>query len=370
MFLWVRRYSSTKKVNHIEERQLYELAARVPFDDRINHQAQIENLNLPLIQSFLQEVKSNLGKQNTKISFSDLCKQMNIARGSQEYLKPINIGLLFFHENPNQYFHGAKIEVVEYQDDIGDNFSEKVFNGPIHQQLKDALQYLQSTIIKEEIHKVARKAKANRFYNYPYEAIEESLANAVYHRSYEDQNPIEVNIWRNKIEILSYPGPLPPVDNSQLKKPRIIARYYRNRRVGDFLKELRLTEGRGTGIPKIRNAMKQNGSPAPTFKTDRGKTHFLTTLPIHPKAQIKEGIGVQKLLDNRMKILIFCKTPKSRKEILVHLGLKNYPENSKKHIVPLLKDNLIELTIPDKPRSGRQKYITTKKGNNAIDSTA
>jgi ATP-dependent DNA helicase RecG len=192
----------------------------------------------------------------------------------------------------------------------------------------------------------------------------------VYHRSYEDQNPIEVNIWRNKIEILSYPGPLPPVDNSQLKKPRIIARYYRNRRVGDFLKELRLTEGRGTGIPKIRNAMKQNGSLAPTFKTDRGKTHFLTTLPIHPKAQIKEDIGVQKLLDNRMKILIFCKTPKSRKEILVHLGLKNYPENYKKHIVPLLKDKLIELTIPDKPRSGRQKYITTKKGNNAIDSTA
>lgn len=157
---------------------------------------------------------------------------------------------------------------------------------------------------------------------------------------------------------------------NQEDRTRIIARHYRNRRVGDFLKELHLTEGGGTGISKIRNAMKQYGSPIPTFKTDRNKAYFLTILPIHPKAQIKEDIGVQKLLDNRMKILIFCKTPKSRKEKLVHLGLKNYPENYKKHIVPLLKDKLIELTIPDKPRSGRQKYITTKKGNNAIDSTA
>ena len=32
---------------------------------------------------------------------------------------------------------------------------------------------------------MANKAEAERIFNYPYEAIEEALVNAVYHRSYE-----------------------------------------------------------------------------------------------------------------------------------------------------------------------------------------
>lgn len=64
---------------------------------------------------------------------------------------------------------------------------------------------------------------------------------------------------------------------------RIVARDYRNRRVGDFLKELHLTEGRGTGIPTMYKKMKDNGSPEPVFKTDEECTYFLSVLPINPK---------------------------------------------------------------------------------------
>ena len=53
-----------------------------------------------------------------------------------------------------------------------------------------------------------------------------------------------------------------------LCRTMLIAREYRNRRIGDFLKELRLTEGRGTGFPTIYDAMADNDSPKPTFDTD------------------------------------------------------------------------------------------------------
>jgi ATP-dependent DNA helicase RecG len=43
---------------------------------------------------------------------------------------------------------------------------------------------------------------------------------------------------------------------------------YRNRRIGEFLKELNMTEGRGTGIPKILRAMTANGSPPPQFEAN------------------------------------------------------------------------------------------------------
>ena len=67
------------------------------------------------------------------------------------------------------------------------------------------------------------------------------------------------------------------------EKGKVIARRYRNRRIGDFLKELDLSEGRSTGVPKIRRNMQQNGSPKARFETDKDRTYFLATLPIHPE---------------------------------------------------------------------------------------
>lgn len=77
-----------------------------------------------------------------------------------------------------------------------------------------------------------------------------------------------------------------------IKKPcKAITRRYRNRRIGEFLKELDLTEGRSTGIPKVLRVMAENGSPAPEFDTDEDRTYFLIRLPVHvhAKAQLEGG---------------------------------------------------------------------------------
>ena len=57
----------------------------------------------------------------------------------------------------------------------------------------------------------------------------------------------------------------------------------RNRRIGEFLKEMHLTEGRNTGFRKILNALEKNGSPKPIFETDPDRLSFCTTLFIHPE---------------------------------------------------------------------------------------
>ena len=57
---------------------------------------------------------------------------------------------------------------------------------------------------------------------------------------------------------------------------------YDIRDIGEFLKELHLTEGRNTGFQKIIRALKANGSPMPIFETDDARSYFLTTIGIHP----------------------------------------------------------------------------------------
>lgn len=66
-----------------------------------------------------------------------------------------------------------------------------------------------------------------------------------------------------------------------LKSYRVSNRRYRNRRIGAFLKELYLTEGRNTGFKKILDALEANGSPKPEFETDEDRSYFITRLFIH-----------------------------------------------------------------------------------------
>ncbi len=251
---------------------------------------------------------------------------------------------------------------------------EKTFTGPLHVQLRQALEYLRTNVIREEVRKVAGKAESDRFYNYPYQAVEEVLANAVYHRSYEHGSRIEVNVRLMQIEVLSFPGPLPPLDHTTLRQQRrIVARDYRNRRIGDFLKELHLTEGRGTGLPTIYHHMEQNGSPAPRFETDQDRTYFLAILPIHPQARVEVRVEARvearvPLTDVEKRILrISARGPQSTSEIVKQLGYKSIPGNVKKALPHLVELGLLAYTIPDKPTSRLQQYVLTLRGNDYLN---
>ena len=76
--------------------------------------------------------------------------------------------------------------------------------------------------------------EANRFVSYPYEALEEAVVNAFYHRDYMCYEPVHVEIEPDCVRIISYPG----IDRSIPIKVieegiRFKTRMYRNRRLGE-----------------------------------------------------------------------------------------------------------------------------------------
>ena len=360
---YIRRGSNSVLANQQEEQLLLDMAKRIPFDDRVNHHARVEDLSFGLIRSFLEEIKSDLAIEAAHMPIEEIAQQMRIVGGPHEALLPLNIGLLFFFENPEKFFSGSKTDVVIYEDKSGTIFTEKTFTGPIHHQLRSVLSFIQTNIIKEKVIKISARVEVDRIYNFPLAAIEEVVANAFYHRSYEQDGPIEINCFPDRIEVLSFPGPLPPVTKAILKKEkRIVARKYRNRRVGDFLKELRLTEGRATGFPTIYNSMQQNGSPKPTFDTDDDYTYFLAILPVHPEFLISTEVVTEK----ELQILLYSVKPKKRAAILKKIGLSNHAKNYQKYMVPLIVKGLLAYTIPTSPTSPNQQYVTTEKGKQTL----
>ena len=82
---------------------------------------------------------------------------------------------------------------------------------------------------------------------------------------------------------MNFPG----IDRSISEKTiaegkRFVSRYYRNRRLGEFLKELDLSEGHSSGIPTIQEELEKNGSPRAEFFTDEDRRAMRIRIPIHP----------------------------------------------------------------------------------------
>lgn len=277
---WIRKMASTVAPSHAEELDLYTLANNVPFDDRVNHEADVFDLSLPLMKTYLKEVGSSLYGLADTMDFTELCRSMNVVDGPAEYTKPKNVGLLFFSPDPERFFpSSAHIDVVELPDgEGGDRIFEHSFTGPLDAQLRDALRYLRNNVIEEVVVKLPDRAESRRYFNYPYAAIEEALAHAVYYKGYDTREPIEVRVLPDRIEILSHPGADRSISIANLRRFRAVSRRYRNRRVGEFLKELHLTEGRNTGIHKMLRSLSENGSPQPLLETDEERLYFLTTI--------------------------------------------------------------------------------------------
>jgi ATP-dependent DNA helicase RecG len=87
-----------------------------------------------------------------------------------------------------------------------------------------------------------------------------------------------------------------------------------------------------------------------------------------PNVEIARKITkqVSEQVDEQVTILKFCSTSKQKQEILAHLGLRSVYLNFKRHIQLLVKQELLEMTIPEKPQSSKQRYLITNLGRKIL----
>ena len=368
---YIRKGARTLKANAREERELISLARDIPFDDRINYHADIIDMKPALLADYLHTVGSDLYENALNRSVEEVATDMQLVRGPSEYRKPLNVGLMFFNEHPELFFSFAQIEVVDKPDPTGIGMTEKTFKGPLDRQLRDALAYIRNYIIKEYVTKVPDSELAVRAFNWPYQAVEEALSNAVYHRSYQIHEPITVTITPEKMEILSHPGPDRSITDEHLENRVLISRRYRNRRIGDFLKELDIVEGRNTGVPLIVSSMKNNGSGLPIFETDEERSYFLTLLPVHPyflkepdtivheQAEKDSSRRTRDELHGLIIQLLKEQGNLSTNEIAVALGYRRLTNTLRAIVSEMLKTGEVVYLYPEKPKSRNQKICLT-----------
>mgnify|MGYP002742671523 FL=1 len=194
---------------------------------------------------------------------------------------------MMFCEFPEKFFPYTQVEIVHFpggaEREPNNMIETPLIKGSVPTIIRATLHYLKTNVIQEQIIKPKNRAESIRFFNYPYQALEEAVVNALYHRDYQVREPVEITIEPHAISILSHSGPDRSISEESIRAGRRLqTRRYRNRRLGEFLKELDLSEGRATGIPTIQEELKRNGSPLASFDTDSHRTYFLITIPCHP----------------------------------------------------------------------------------------
>ena len=212
---------------------------------------------------------------------------MDLLETTPEGFKVKNVAAMMFCEHPEKFFKMTQVEIVIFpkgrlQDP--DNMIEVApIRGCVPKMIRDTMNYLKTNIIQKTIHKPEDTERSVVTYNYPYQALEEAVVNSLYHRSYIEREPVEITIEPDKISILNFGGPNHTISMQAIKEARMLrSRRYTNRRLGEFLKELDLTEGRATGIPTIQQKLRENGSPRATIETDEERTFFLIDIPCNP----------------------------------------------------------------------------------------
>ena len=281
---WIRVGSETvdaEAAGRLEA--LIEQTTRVPWDDRVAHHARIEDLREAKVREHLHDVRSALRDEPDAAS---MYRKMRLTAPINDHEVPRNVGLLFFSDAPEQWFPGARIEVVQFAADRAGEVQDKlIFRGPVPSQLRDCLRHLEG-LSQAHIEKARERSRVRGWVSYPVPALREALVNAVHHRGYrpEVMEPTKVLLYPDRMEIISYPGPVAGIEPRHLAPDASIPPPpARNRRVGEFLTQLGLAEALWTGLPRIYRAMAENGSPSPRFDFDTGRTWFRATLPAHPE---------------------------------------------------------------------------------------
>ena len=145
----------------------------------------------------------------------------------------------------------------------------------------------------------------------------------------------------------------------------------RNPLIADLLHRIEFIEKAGTGIRRIRDEAREQGCPEPEFKI-RG-AFFVVVFRPDPEVRALEDQVTGEVTPHDTphdtpqdtgiaRLLEVISGEMNRRQIQEALGLKNTKHIRKTYLLPALQAGLIEMTIPDKPRSSKQRYRLTMAG--------
>lgn len=310
----------------------------------------LNQLKLTMYTDLLKKGKPNLANLDDE----SIYELMSVTRNDEVTLS----ATMIFSPYPQAYFPQLCITAIAVPGteignlgDSGERFLDNQrIEGSISEMLDEAIRFVKKNMKNKTIINSQTGAREDRT-DYPITAVREAIINALVHRDYSihtEGMPIQIIMYEDRMEIRNPGGIYGRIKVDQLGKMQPDTR---NPVLALALETLRVTENRYSGIPTIRREMEKYNLKEPKFADERGS--FIVTF-------YKDGnvAKAEPELEGVNNLLIFCRTPRTRKEICEYLGLSSVTYAIQTHVMPLVESGKIKMTNPEKPKSLKQLFYS------------
>ncbi len=244
------------------------------------------------------------------------------------------------------------MEIGDVAEDAARFLDNKRIDGTISAMVDAAMQFCLRNMRVRTIIDPATGKRQDRT-EYPPDAIREAILNAMIHRDYSfytEGTPVQINFFANRLEIHS-PGSLyGRLTVEQLGHAKMDLR---NPALAVMAEAITGSENRYSGIPTMRRELAAYGLPEPVFENRRNEfvVTFYNTPEVDKDTLTQKEPTASTLLD-------FCKTPRTRQEIAEFMHVKTVFYVMKRYVQPLLDEGKMAMTLPEHPKSRKQRYYT------------
>ena len=363
-FFW-RQGAATQKLSRAEIRDFFQAEGAIRFDlspcPRFRYPEDFDHEKFDIWLSH----SGITGRPQVE----DVLVNIEAAERARGTLLFRNAGVLFFARSVRRFFPEAYITcLLARGTDKVHILDRKDFDGGIVADIEDALRFIERNT------RVAYRIKGLKRQNipeYPINALREAITNAVMHRDwFIDGANVFVEIYTDRVEVVS-PGSLPRgLSLADLGSKSV----RRNPLIADLLHRIDFIEKAGTGIRRIRNETRAQGCPEPEFEANGFVTVTFRPNPA-VRAEAEEYPAVRVTTEvtgevtGEVRLLQVIAGEMTRQHLQEALGLKHEDHFRKAYLSPALQAGLIEMTIPDKPRSRNQRYRLTPAGREFLRQT-
>ena len=293
---YLRIGSNSQQLNRDEIRDFFQKEGLILFDKKVNHKFDCEkDFNNKVYEDFLKRagIKQTISKERLLINL-----------GFLENKKLNNAGVLFFCGNVSKFFLNANITCVLFQGDSKYTIlDKKVFEDDLISNYEAAISYLKNKLNTEYVIKTERE----EYLELPEDALREAILNAIAHRDYFSSSHIQVNIFKNSVEIInpaSYPDHITIKDLLNGSHPKNLFLF-------SMMQRADLVEKVGSGIKRINDAMKNYKLDLPMIEYENIWFRIVFERPdLHKNSYQQRMIG-KRLVDGLVDGLV-----ESQKEIL------------------------------------------------------
>jgi ATP-dependent DNA helicase RecG len=251
-------------------------------DEAVIKGSTVDELDADAIEHY-RRVRAKVNPSAEELNWTDneLLEALSAVRRDGAIWRPTVTGLLLFGSRQAQrkYFPMMRVDYIRvpgnsWVSDPENRFTTVDMRGP----LLSLVQRAQASVLDDlpkgfVLPEGQAQAETPQFSS---RVLREAIVNAVMHRSYQVQGPIQIIRYNNRIEIIN-PGYSLKAEE-RLGEP---GSETRNPHIAAIFHETNYAETKGSGIRTMRRLMDQAGFAPPTFESDRAGNRFITRLLLH-----------------------------------------------------------------------------------------